>query len=1017
MTRSEGYLDSLEGDLFSLWNVKLLETFFSPASKGEEVWLQLDPAELDSIGPELGGDEGFLNSVQAGPPWGTIGRNGRFLIKGTPADLVARVVGLVSQRRASNRTSSYQDPGIYSPAYLGHKAPTYLPFLVALVRSALLTEEGFYAHLRSALKLGPSWGSQQMEALHFAWEDLEAWTKDTGGNFGKFKFRRLGGYTHIGVPRAQSIMSRKDCELISIVFAQIGARPGQQLSPKLVEDVKARAANSPFLTSSFKKALVNPVFNEPINTRLHALFEDWDGIIRSNISLHHGANGHNDGMEEHGEVELCLSLGDGNHFPWRVHWRVPPFRDNGEIILSRGNVDWVAPAQGTEPVTTTNDTNVEAQAAALSALSDSSSQDVEFCAALVQDGSVPTTLGNISLRKAILRVFIWNYDPYTHRDELHEHPLPVNGAAFLLAPPNNSNQLYSWLAREQIAHSLIDTSGLPRGWVLVCLPECQVLTQQQRDDMPDGEFGRDQHRAIRLVGGRSVRRAGIKQYMPYDLPSIELDAPVGTVLQAAGLNLNEEGISKDAAFKSGIRRFHLTPQQLGPKSFIIRAILHDRPLGTATLRVAADSGELVEMGKAFSLDPQGNPTHNGGGLRGVLASTAVAHATPYPFILPSHHLGQRFKPGDLARIQSTAPLQFLDTLAQLGSMAYGPARDQLSRLLAKAHDKASPSLVLLDLRSRGYLEIETNTKGHLARIYAVPPSIYALPIKVGDQPAFGVLGTLRYQQWSSLSESGADLYIYHRETVGSHLDAWRILARDTSHIEAIANASGLLFHKDPALPVADWAATCDDVRARIDHVSGESIGEHVQFAERFNPSTGCFFQVPDVRLSGGPTCELFRMVDRETGTLQCYALATARGGMPRYGFVRDSRWGIWIALHAFADFVKQNYGIPDASPWPIPYTPGTGTLLLPARISLPVVLERALNLCSGSGPEPVEAETVPLPDLQQMALVRKADGVTIAKISCVYQGMANGRWLAYKYVPEEIANLVAQKVSGVIVKA
>jgi hypothetical protein len=51
---------ALRLDPFSLWNAKLLDTFFSNASPGDEVWLQIDSAELDLIGPELGGDEGFL---------------------------------------------------------------------------------------------------------------------------------------------------------------------------------------------------------------------------------------------------------------------------------------------------------------------------------------------------------------------------------------------------------------------------------------------------------------------------------------------------------------------------------------------------------------------------------------------------------------------------------------------------------------------------------------------------------------------------------------------------------------------------------------------------------------------------------------------------------------------------------------------------------------------------------------------------------------------------------------------
>jgi hypothetical protein len=169
--------------------------------------------------------------------------------------------------------------------------------------------------------------------------------------------------------------------------------------------------------------------------------------------------------------------------------------------------------------------------------------------------------------------------------------------------------------------------------------------------------------------------------------------------------------------------------------------------------------------------------------------------------------------------------------------------------------------------------------------------------------------------------------------------------------------------------------------------------------------------------AGGPACQLFRMEDRDTGKLQVYSLGIKQdGNRPRYGFVRDSRWGVWIALGAFADFVKQ-FGICDASPWPVPYVRQSGTLLLPARVSLPVVLERALVLCSGSAPELMDLEKRTDPASPYVALVRTADRAAVACTSMVYDDMADGRWLAYKYVPEKIANVVAGKLGGIIADA
>jgi hypothetical protein len=251
-------------DPYNLWNTKLLENFFSRACEGDEVWLQLDNHELDLIGPELGGDEGFLRAVQTGPAWQTFVKHGR-LTRGDSTDLMQRVQGLVKQRLfpAARPPSGYADPGLLSPEYLGYKAPAYLPFLAALVRSsALASSEGYYKHLQEALRLQTNWGSSQLAGLEAAWEDLEVWTRETKGRFGRFVVRRLGGYAHVGVPRGQCIMSRRDCEESSRVFKLAGLRPGQEWSPRVARDVISCASEE--LSASFRDALRHKELAGPI---------------------------------------------------------------------------------------------------------------------------------------------------------------------------------------------------------------------------------------------------------------------------------------------------------------------------------------------------------------------------------------------------------------------------------------------------------------------------------------------------------------------------------------------------------------------------------------------------------------------------------------------------------------------------------------------------------------------------------------------------------------------------------
>ena len=1018
MLSPENNAANISIDRFSLWNLKLLEAYFSPASKDDEVWLQLDPVELDSLGLELGGDAGFLKSVKVGPGWGSVPRHAAF-VKGSTEDLVQRVIGLVQQRRKPvTRPVDYVDPGAISPMYQGCNAPTYLPFLAALVRSASSEEKGFYTHLQDALELPANWHSQQMRDLEIAWIDLERWTKEIDGKFGKFVFRSLGGYSIIGVPKSQSIMSKSDCNLISRIFSQVGARPGQEMTSTLERDVKLIASDAGFLRASFRSALRDEAFNDPIKVSLHALLEEWDGKVQpTHLIRSNGSESSEESIE--GEcIEVCLSLNGGINYPWQIHWRIPPLRENGYVAISRNNMEWRAPIRGTELTSSNQGSDTAHQKDAIEIVSDSASCNVEFLARLHQDDGTQIDLGPIYLREAILRVFVWNYDSYNRRDELWEHPLPMNGAAYLLTTASNAVRLFDWLKREFIEHICLEPSGLPAGWCLVCLPRCENLTRGQRKDLPDGIVERDQHRPIKLVGGRSVTRAGRRQYMFYDLPVVELDAPADAIVDSPGLKLIEKQSNVDPKFRSGIRRFGIDPEGSTEKSFLISATSNGKFLGGVTLRVASDSGEQVELGVDFSLDSQGNPQRNSSGLKGILPNTSTNLKTAGTYFeISKDKLGLLVQELELAKLRSNVSVQFLDSLAQLGSMAYGVARDQLARLILKSGVIAESNSLLLELRSRGHIEIETTAKGHLARIHSVPLGLYRLQFNVDGQSVFGLFGTPRMRHWETLSKLAQHVRhfkIYSSPQTSCSLCAWKIVTADPEKFAKAVSLLNLNVYWEPSRLIAEWAASAKEVFANVNSFAGESLGSETVPIERLNSQNGFFFNVSNYHLdSEGPSCHLFRIEDREIGRLRVYVLGIAKNGNgARYGFVRDSRWGVWIALSAFAEFVKNKFNIDDACPWPIHYMPRDGTVLLPSRINLPVILERSLNLCSGGGPDTIDLAIIAESNRRK----HRSDAANKADISAVYEKMRSGKWLAYRFVPKDIATLVSEKVGGSIVE-
>lgn len=1008
-------------DGYVLWNQRLLESFFSPASSGEEVWLQVDQEELDSIGRDLGGDEGLLKAVKAGPPWGTIVRGGQY-VHGQAGDLVARIRGLETQRwQLRRRPQGYCDPGDLSPLYANRSAPTYLPYLAALVRSAASAgRAGFYSHLRESLGLQPTWGTQNLVAMEHAWDDLQTWTKETSGQFGRFVFRTLGGYERIGVPRSQYIMSRRDKDNLPRVFGQIGVGRTQQLNPRLVADIKQVIADSLEFSSQFREAVAISAFDELVHERIKAVFADWDGKTPS-------GGGHRPGgrvaIDEAAceVVEVCLSLSDGNVVPWLLHWRAPALVGSGSVFLDHGETQWEAPVLGSEPATTIHDDSDSSQSAAREILTCSEAVEVKFKAStLTADGSIEV-LDEVVLPNEILRVLVWRFDSVHQRHELRESTLPAHGPAYLLATKANADRLSDYVARQDLRHQTMEATGLPPGWVLECLLDCSQLTDEQRSTLPDGKAGRSSPRVVRLVGGRSVSRANIRQYMWYDLPYVEVDAPEGTTLRADGLAFSEEDRGDGPA--SAIRRFHVSQNSSGPRLYEIIASCNGTQLGSARLRVAASSGEgTYSNGDGFSIDPKGWPDRSSGGMRGVLPSPglpAVDGGTEL-FAKETHEFGQVVALAGVERVQSRPAAMFLDTLAQKGSMAYGPARDQLARLLARAGHRADTGAVLHELRGRGHLEIEIDAEGHMARVYAVEPTLYELAATQGELPTYGVLGSLSLQQWQALADAAGIGTTYNLISAGSALESWRLLPSAIDSIAGIAHQAGFVLSKQPALQIAQWAALASNVRASIEELAQECPPGTGVSAEEFAAASGVFHKLSrQVRVDDGLECQLFRMPDINAESLKVYILGINGASGRRYGYVRDSSWGKWVALGAFARYIKDLYGIEDASPWPIPYSEIDGTVWLPARLKLPFVLERALTLCSGAPPLVTKVEG--MPGKNGIELSRQPDGLRLGCVSMVYQKMAEEipligfpLWLGFQWVPRKVADEVARKIGGLI---
>ncbi len=989
-------------DRFSEWNLRLLRSFFSEASRGEEVFLRVDKDLLDQIGQDIGGDSGFLEAVREGPGWVKPSRS-----------FTRSIIALMKQRKTPAR--GYKDPGSYDPIYRGLCAPTYLPYLAALVRNDAENASAYYARLSEDLNLQHQFNSQEMDQVETVWADLEKWTEANNGRFGHFKLRRLGGYRLIGVPRSQSILKPSDVEDLARVFAQAQVRPGQELSEESLTRIlnEARATGSAF-TAGFQRALEIDEFEQPIRAAVFTAYSDWDGTLPIRGGGATGVESSTNGTNE-GELYMGISLFVVRDFPLQLSpsWRVPAIQDIGKFELAKDDLIWSGQFAGTEGANTAQAHNQEADFWGVAKRA--SDATVQFDArCFVSEDSEPTPL-KLTLMRRLLWVLTPAIDNLTGDIELREGDLPASGSAFLMAPPQSVQALQGYIEREKPEFEVISALGVPEDWLIVRLVDCASLSEEQRI-LPDGEKGaRPRPRAIRFVGGRSIRRGYSRMYLPYDLPFIELDAPQCARVDCyGGIEVEEQSspLSVTAADHIDwrpLRRFKLRLPHSRSASYEIKAISDDgSTLGQAKLRVADLGGDVVDTGKPFSLDNIGRPILSYEGLSGAVLGTARDESTEpsselNDYVLTDGELGSSI---DCQNLKVGVHETFLDALAQSGSLDYGVARDLLQRLLLSAGELDEPVFLLLELRRRGYLGVSTTHKGHIARIHAIKPTLYSLPLTFAGRPIWAVAGTLRIDHWKVIARETEAWSAHQLNNNRGVFEPWRLVIRERSVALEICSQIDFQFSEKPCISVASWSASLELFRDETFRNTMESIGSAREGAMRLNASTGRFTASPF-----GDVCELWRIRDLDIGVGNLYVLAD-KG---KYSFVSDSRWGVWVALDAFAKHISSYPGMNDVHPLPITYESFKRTMWIPARISLPTVLERALVLCSGDSPDVLTLQKDVAENAgSRLQLLRTEDGMPGFSANKFYTDMANGKWLAYRYVPENIARVIACKLGAIL---
>lgn len=981
--------------LFLEWNSLLLEEYFSPTKAGEDIWISTTRAELEGIGVHKGGASGLIEAVKEGPPW----------FYG-PDNIAIKAKELAKQRRDPYvRGVGYSDPEKMSIAYLGVSAPTYLPYIALWVLARSEVNTGFYAKVSELI--GSDFPSNMGKEMEFVWIDLERWCNKNKGSFGRFKVNVLGENRFVGIAHAQALITNKDIDGLARLFGSCRLLAGQELNNEDFSRLLEYGKESNYLSSGLKGAMNLSSYSAHLKRLLTYYLEFWDGKIPKRIKNSiDTSKGHSDEdlTEEDASVVLQLKSYDESD-AWEIGWRVPALLAGAGYQIKVGSSSETKAKlelAGTH-VCATSDVN---QSVAREILNNSYNTETIATLSCVGSGGLRNERQFI-LKQTKIRFFVWDQPDPTLDNTLVEREMPLVGDAFFLYSRKSYSNLRRILENNFIKHEPYELSGLPDDWSLIYVSDIEKLTPEQRAEIADEEISATTKARVRFVGGKPIIGGGSKKYAYYDLPVIELEAPAGTEIISKGMLFKELFDVQ----KTSVRRFSCAIGSSNASVFRIEATFNDEVLCRAGLQVLAVGGLASTTNETFSIDKFGRAQLESTGLNGAYIGGSEA-TTPEIDV-------QYFKLGDdpvsetdlellLCRFKTNISSLFLDSLATTinGSMTFGVARDLIRRLAnnASAVD-VEPALLLRRLRRRGIIEIETDVKGHMVRVYAVKPTLYSIPMRDSDgNQLYGICGSLRLQQWSKLLQL-VDCYAFLEEPKDfQSLPIVRISSPLDSSLVDAAEAINLQVVILPSVQVCSWLGCLDQVKSSLKWYP--ESGLEPAHLKRLSLYRGVFNSDENMLIDKSLRYELIKHQDQQITGLNVYKVGRNRGnGFSEYSFIQDSRWGIWLAINAFAKMLKKEpYNITDASPWPFPYDFKRGDLWVPARMEFPYVIERVLALCSSNGPEvhymdgEMEGESIVL-----------REGV---RVSRVYDGMKKGRWLCYQYVPQAIASHIASLLSG-----
>ncbi|MEO8381594.1 MAG: hypothetical protein ABI779_18175 [Acidobacteriota bacterium] len=246
---------------FLAWNNAIAAHFFRPEYAGKTVYLYVTPSVIEEIGGQ-GSVQAFVDAMKAGPDW-------------------ASRSGLC--QKALQSMHRWRERSLEFPPYIGYLAL----FVLAAGIEADFSQQAYYPRLRMVLGETPTIGTYpSFERMLELWSDLEEWLNhERSGELGILRTDIAGGWLHVGLPTAQSVLTESERERLHEIFADGGLDP--EFPPSDLELVRTvRAGGSGALRPRTLRALesAQSEYGAVLIDRILEELESWDGTTRAALA-------------------------------------------------------------------------------------------------------------------------------------------------------------------------------------------------------------------------------------------------------------------------------------------------------------------------------------------------------------------------------------------------------------------------------------------------------------------------------------------------------------------------------------------------------------------------------------------------------------------------------------------------------------------------------------------------------------------------------------------------------------